>query len=478
MSPTRPVNAAPPERDSKVWRWACVLIPGFLIYFTPLGDFTPTQRHLLAFFVATIIALATRPAPMGVVVFLSMTLIALTGTLPLDRALSGFSSTTVWLIFSAFLFAQAVSHTRLGLRIAYFFISRLAKTSLTLGYAVAASNLVLSPFMPSDTARGGIVAPIIRNVAEVLGSKAGATSSRIGSYLTLVGFHTNYLASALFLTSMAGNPLIAKFAYDIAGVEITWAHWALAASVPGLVAFAIIPWILFHLETPALKDTSHAQAFAESKLEALGAISRQESTLLTILLVVILGWIASPWLGFGNTTIAMAGICAILLSGVLSWEDIIGNTKAWEVLIWFAPLLMMADELSQQGVIKAIFDAGFGHMQGWPWAFALAALILCYVYVHYGFASLTAHISALYPGFLGSALVAGVPAPLAALSLAFASTINAGLTHYGTGSAPIYFSSGYVPQNTWWSVGFIISLVNLAIWMGLGTLWWNAVGLW
>ncbi len=458
-----------------VLRWAIILLPGIILYFTPVAELASNQRQLLAIFVSTILALVVRPAPMGVVVLIAMTLIALTGTLPLSQALSGFSSPTVWLIFSAFLFAQAVTQTRLGLRIAYFFISRLGSTALSLGYAAAASNLVLSPFVPSDTARGGIVAPILRNVAQVLGSEPGPTSRRIGAYLTLVGFHTNYLASVLFLTSMVGNPLIAKFALDIAGVELTWMKWALATCVPGLVSFALIPWILYNLTPPQLQDTGHAQAFARGKLDDLGPLSRQEITLLVILFLVILGWITSPWHGIGNTVAALTGVSALLLTQVLKWDELLGNRRAWEVLVWFAPLLMMADEMSRQGTFKVLFDDAFGHLSGWPWPFAMAVLALLYFYAHYGFASLTAQISALYPAFLGAAVVLGVPPALAAWTLAVLSNLNAGLTHYSTGCAPVYFAGAYVSQNTWWSFGFIISVVNLAIWMGIGPLWWNLV---
>lgn len=458
-----------------VLRWAIIILPGVVLYFAPVANLAPDQRQLLAIFVSTILALVVRPAPMGVVVLIAMTLIALTGTLPLSQALSGFSSPTVWLIFSAFLFAQAVTQTRLGLRIAYFFISRLGNTALSLGYAAAASNLVLSPFVPSDTARGGIVAPILRNVSQVLGSEPGPTSRRIGAYLTLVGFHTNYLASVLFLTSMVGNPLIAKFALDIAGVELTWMKWALATCVPGLISFAVIPWILYNLTPPQLRETGHAQAFARSKLADLGPLTRQEITLLVILFLVILGWITSPWHGVGNTVVALTGISALLLTQVLKWDELLGNRRAWEVLVWFAPLLMMADEMSRQGTFKALFDDAFGHLAGWPWPFAMAVLALLYFYAHYGFASLTAQISALYPAFLGAAVVLGVPPALAAWTLAVLSNLNAGLTHYSTGCAPVYFAGAYVSQNTWWSIGFIISVVNLAIWMGIGPLWWNLV---
>jgi len=464
--------------DSSLVRWACVLAPGLLIYFFPFGELSDSQRHLLAFFAATILALMLRPAAMGVTVMVSMTLIALTGTLSLPQALSGFASPTVWLIFTAFLFAQAVTDTRLGLRVAYMLIAAMGRTPLLLGYSFAISNLVLSPFVPSDTARGGIVAPVLRNVAEVLGSEPGPTAGRIGAYLTAVGFHTNYLASVMLLTAMAGNPLIAKFAYDIAGVEMTWARWAMATSLPGLCAFALIPWLLHNLLPPQIQETAHARVFAREKLRVLGPLSRSEGNLLFVLIGVLAAWITSPWHGANNTVVAMGGVCAILLLRVVSWEDLLGNKRAWEVLVWFAPLLMMADELSRQGVIAAIFEGGFQRLQGWPWPFALAVLALVYFFSHYGFASLTAQISALYPGFLGAALAVGISPPLAAWTFAMLSNLNAGLTHYSTGSAPVYFASGYIPQSAWWNLGFVIAVVNLALWMGIGPIWWSFIGLW
>ena len=83
----------------------------------------------------------------------------------------------------------------------------------------------------------------------------------------------------------------------------------------------------------------------------------------------------------------------------------------------------------------------------------LAALVAAYIYVHYAFASMTAHTTVLYPGFLAALLAAHVPPLLAAFQLAFFSNLDAGITHYGTGSAPVYFGAGYVPQTTWWRLG-------------------------
>ena len=103
------------------WRWAIVLVPGALLYFLPVPGLDSAQRHLLAIFAATIVALVARPVPMGVSVVIAMTLLVLTGTLPSANVLSGFSNPTVWLVFTAFLFARAVITTGLGLRIAYLY---------------------------------------------------------------------------------------------------------------------------------------------------------------------------------------------------------------------------------------------------------------------------------------------------------------------------------------------------------------------
>jgi DASS family divalent anion:Na+ symporter len=190
------------------------------------------------------------------------------------------------------------------------------------------------------------------------------------------------------------------------------------------------------------------------------------------------GWVTSPWHGIPNTFVALAGLAVILLAKVLTWDDLLAEKRAWDVLIWFAPLVMMSDALATNGVIRILSGKLFGAMTGWPWPAALFALVAAYLYIHYSFASMTAQVTALYPAFFAAALAAGAPPLIAALPLAYYSSLNAATTHYGTGSAPVYFNAGYVSQGEWWRVGFWISLVDLAIWMGAGSVWWKVIGMW
>lgn len=473
-APAIPITTRP-----ALWRSFVALVPGLLIYFAPIPGFDSTQRHLLAVFVATIIALVSQPYPMGVSVVVAMTVLALTRTLPPAKILSGFSNQTVWLIFTAFLFSRAVITTGFGMRVAYLFIRRFGHSALTLGYSIAAADVVLAPFVPSDTARGGgIIYPITRSLAQAFGSEPGPTAGRLGSFLVLVGYHTTYTASAMFLTGMAANPLIADFARQIAHVDLTWTRWALGAIVPGLLTLGFVPVLLYWLNPPEIKNTESARGMAKAELSRMGPMQRDERWLVVILLAVMTGWVTSPWHGMPNAFVALGGISALLLLRVLTWEQLLLETKAWEALIWFAPLIMMADALNETGVVGIISKTLFAHLAGWTWVASVVVLIAAYLYVHYLFASMTAHATALYPGFLTAALLAGTPPLVAALPLAYFSNLNAGITHYGTGSAPIYFGAGYVKQGTWWKLGFLISIMNLIIWVGIGLVWWRLIGFW
>jgi len=473
------INPAAANPNATFVKWATVLLPGIALFFFPLPGLTALQGQLVAIFLATIISLVVQPAPMGVSIVVAMTLLALTRTLPAAKVLSGFANVTVWLIFAAFLFAHAFTATGLGLRIGYLFIRQFARNPLTLGYSLAGANLLLAPFIPSDTARGGsVIFPITRSLCAAFGSSPGPAANIIGRFLILVGFHSTYVTSGLFLTSMAANPLIAEFALKQAHVDLTWGRWLAGSIVPGLLTLSIVPWLLLKLTKPEIRDTAPARELANKQLETMGPLKRSEKWLGAVMLGVMVGWVTSPLHGIPNTFVALAGLSVLLLAQVMTWDELLAEKRAWDVLIWFAPLIMMSDALNEGGTIKILSASLFGTLHGLPWLALLVILSLTYLYIHYAFASMTAHATALYPGFLAALLAGGVPPMLASLVLAYFSNLDAGITHYGTGSAPVFFGPGYLTQREWWRVGFIVSVVNVTIWLVGGLAWWKLIGLW
>jgi DASS family divalent anion:Na+ symporter len=467
-------------QNNKLIRFAIPLIVGLIIWFSPVpAGVKIAAWHLLAIFVATIVGIIVKPLPMGAVALIGIAVTSLTGTLSIGDSLSGFGNSTIWLIVVAFFISRGFIKTGLGARIAYRFMQALGKKSLGVAYGLIGADLVLSPAIPSNTARGGgVIYPVLASIAKAYGSEPDETTARrIGAFLTKASFQGLVITSAMFLTAMAANPLAAKFAGD-QGVEITWGRWAVAAIVPGLLSLLVIPYLIYKIYPPEIKETPEAVELAREKLNAMGPIKTSEWVMLGTFILLLVLWIFGKTLNVSETVTALTGLGVLLVSGVLSWKDILEEKGAWDTLVWFAALVMMASFLNKLGLIPWFSKWMGGLVGSYGWVTAFVVLSLVYFYSHYFFASNTAHVSSMYAAFLAVAIAVGAPPVLAALVLAFFSNLFSSMTHYGTGPAPVYFGYGYVSMNDWWRIGFIVSLVNIVIWVGAGGLWWKILRLW
>jgi len=465
---------------SRVMRGLIVLIIGLVIWFSPVPVGVKKEAwNLLAIFVATIVGLILTPMPQGAMVITGVMVTALTGTLKIGPVLSGFANNTVWLIVAAFLLTRGFIKTGLGRRIAYLFIRTFGRRTLGLAYAIAASDLVLAPATPSNTARaGGIIYPIVRGLTSTFGSEPGVTAKKIGSYLMMVEYQAVIVTSATFMTAQAASPLLVELAKKTANIAISWSMWALAGIVPGLLCLIIVPYLLYKIYPPEIKETPQASELARAELEKMGPMKRSEKILLFVFLLILALWVTSELNNLDATVVALIGVGVMILTGVINWEDVLAEKGAWDALIWFGGLVMMATGLNQLGFMKWFADSVAGRIAGMSWLPALVALTLVYLYSHYGFASVTAKVTAMFPPFLAIALSANAPPQLTVLLFGICSALGAGVTHYGTGPSPIYYNAGFVDLGTWWKLGLLVSVVNIIIWYGVGFLWWKVLGLW
>ncbi|MCH9608818.1 MAG: putative malate transporter YflS [Chlamydiales bacterium] len=435
--------------------------------------------RLLAIFLATILGIILKPLPIGAMSILALSVATMTKTLSLEDALAGFHNPIAWLVVFAFFISRGFIKTGLGMRIAYYFVSVLGQKTLGLGYGLLTSDLILAPAIPSVTARtGGVVFPVARSIAQSFGSDPElGTRRRIGSYLMKVAYQGSVITSTMFLTAMAANPFLVGLAKE-AGYSISWGKWATAALVPGLISLTLMPLIVYKIYPPEIHHTPDAAHFAKKKLADMGPFSRRECLMLIIFVCLLFLWILGGVLHINATMAALGGLAMILVLGILDWEDVIREKSAWDTFIWFSSLIMLATQLGKLG-----FTPWFSHQivrfvgnMGWVAAFSILALI--YFYSHYFFASNTAHVGAMFPTFLVVAIALGTPPALAILVFAFSSSLFGGLTQYGSGPAPLYFGSGYIEVKEWWGIGFLLSVVNIVIWFGLGSFWWKFLGLW
>lgn len=438
----------------------------------------PEGWRLFGIFAAAVAGLIVQPIPGGAIVLVAVTLTPILGGLTLAQALSGYADSTVWLVMAAFFISRALINTGLARRIALLFVRACGRSSLGVCYALSLSEMVLATIIPSAGARsGGIILPIVRSIAELYGSRPGPTARLLGSYLMLGVYQSLCISAAMFFTGQASNPLVAKTA-GLMGYRVTWASWFLAGIVPGLCSLSLAPWVVMKLFPPEIRRTPEARAFAATELAAMGPLSAKERILGAVFAGVCGMWITSDMHGFDITLTALVGSATLLVTDVLQWEDVKSEKNGWDIFVWYGGLLMLGKALNDTGVPTEFANgvaSAFGWL-GWPTLFAGALLI--YFYSHYAFASITAHVLAMFPPFLAILLAKDAPIGLAVFGFACFANLSAGLTNYGTTPAPMFFAQDYVSLRDWWRIGLIVSFLNIAIWSTIGFGWWKLLNIW
>jgi len=436
-------------------------------------QFTPEMTwHLFAIFIAAIFAVIIKAMPIVTSAILGVSVAVLTGTLTPKQAFSGFSEDWILLIIVAFLIARGVIKSGLGKRIAFLIIKKFGKTSIGLSYSVIAADMFMAPAFPSNTARSGVLFPIVNALAADSESKvADGTRKKLGAYLMMSSMAGLTLSSSLWLTAMAANPAGAKMAKEF-GVDISYGSWALAAALPVLVLFLLLPWLLMKIYPPEVKETPNAPMIAQNALDKMGPVHKNEWIMAAVFIGMVTLWIASSFYPVLNkTAVAFLGLAILMLTNIFTLKDLNGEGQALGTLVWFAILYAMSVYLNKFGFMGWIGDNAATMVSGFSWPAAYVILIVAYVLIHYFFVSQTAQMLALFSVFLGVAIEAGVPAELMALMLLFATNFNAIITPQGSSANVIYIGSGYIEAGEIYKVGGIVTLVNTVVFLTIGTAW-------
>jgi len=453
----------------------------------PAGLSSAAWRYF-AVFAGVVIGLILEPLPAAAVGFIGVAIVALFGLASVDPkvttpdnwisnafatplgvqaasirwALSGFADGTVWLIFAAFMFALGYQKTGLGKRLGLMLVKLLGKNTLGLGYAVAFSDLILAPFMPSNTARsGGTLFPILRNIPALYGSEPGPTARKIGSYIMWTALSVTCVTSSMFLTALAPNLAGVTQVKNIAKINIEWTQWATGFLPAGIILILAVPILAYFLYPPEVKKSADVPKWAGEELAKMGAISRNEILMAVMALIALVLWIQNL---VNGTIVALVVISLMLVLKIISWDDVLNNKQAWNVLVWFATLVALASGLQTIGFTQWIGQGAAQLFAGQSATTVMILLVVVFFVSHYLFASVTAHVAAMMPVILAAGVaVPGMNITVLSLMLLYALGLMGIITPYGTGPSPIYFGSNYVDKKSFWLLGLIFGAIYLAV---------------
>jgi divalent anion:Na+ symporter, DASS family len=453
-----------------------IIVLGIIIWFLPHPPEISHQAwQLFAIFITTILSVISGAYNILVASIFGMVIAVLTETIIPSKAFSGFSNDIVLLIVMAFLIAKAVVKSGLGKRIALLIIKRFGKTSLGLGYSLIATDMIIAPAFPSNTARSGLLFPIIYSISIVNGSDPEkGTEKKLGSFLMFTSMFGIGLSSAMWLTAMAANPAGVEIAKSY-GVNIGFATWALASFLPTIVAAIVIPWVIYKIYPPEIKLTPEAPIHASNELQKMGKMGRDEIITAVVFVMLVVFWALSDTLNVNKTIIAFLGFGLLLVTKVFNIKEIKKEGEALSTMIWFSILYIMSSQLNELKFMDYVGNILALQIENLHLQVAFVLLVLTYVIFHYLFVSQTAHMLALFGVFLGAGKSIGIETTSLALMLLFATNYFSAITPQGSSCNILFISSGYITPNEIYRVGGILTFICFVIYMLIGNPWISIV---
>lgn len=442
------------------------------IWFWPVpAGLTAQAWHLFAVFLTAIVSVLLGVFPLLTSTMLAAGAVVLTNTISAPKAFAGFANPSVLLVVIAFLVATAVVKSGLGQRISLFMVSLFGRSSLGLAYSIVLTDAAIAPAFPSNTARAGVLYPIVLSVAKGSGSYPEDSKGRcLGGYLMFCGMASLAVSSALWMTATSANPIAMQVAREF-GVNVSFGKWLIASSVPALTAILVLPRLLARLFPPGVGATPEAPGAARKALEELGPLSREERITAVAFVLMVSGWIFADKLQLNVTSIAFAGLGLLLMSGVLTIDDIARQGDTLSTFLWLAVLFALSGQLNELGFMGYVGQRLASCMGGLSWPVTYVALVAIYVAIHYMFVSQTSQVLALLGVFLDVGIRGGVPASLMAFSLFFASSYFSVITPQGGSQNVIFVGSGYLTQRELYRLGLLTTLFFLLVFLSIGTGW-------
>jgi citrate:succinate antiporter/L-tartrate/succinate antiporter len=290
----------------------------------------------------------------------------------------------------------------------------------------------------------------------------------------------------MVLTSLAPNAAALAIVKQTARMDITWTQWFLGFLPVALPLLLLLPLLVYWIYPPEIKTSDEVPAWAARELVTMGAVKRQEIIMACLVVVAVFLWIVGSNKGIrlpivGANFIDATGVVLLVIAGmivfkVVEWDDILGNKGAWNVLVWFATLVALADGLNKVGFVTWVAKFVASSLTGISPVLVMGILVAFFFFIHYMFASLAAHTAAVLPVVLASGMaIPGMPVKAFAMLLCFSLGIMGVITPYATGPGPVFYAGGFISRKAFWSLGLVFGLIFIGATLLIGIPYLTAI---
>lgn len=398
IAATSPVSPAAGAVDKKNHWSEYLAVPAILIavatfVFPPPVGVTASGWHIVGLLIPLIVVWATEAMPIGASSLLFLALVVSTGIAPAEVAFKGFTASLPWLLVGAFAIGIAMEQCGLAKRVTYFLMSRIRGVWSMIGAAYASNIFLIG--VPSATARGAILAPILDGILKSVGRPR---KSRLSLLLTYnFAASTQIVLTVMFLTGGAGSILTNAVYGQLTGHYLTWNQWVVIMFLPtvimctaGFIGSAIFAW-----PEPELADKLRDTTAAKEAYAALGPITADEWKVAAIFAFVLVLWIIGGTIKLDPGYAALFAMALLFLPRIGVLKPHAFREINWDITILVATAVSMAGILDQSGIVKTISDTIIGPMLNPLALFGMAGVVVGSILI-----GLVAHFIMPSPGQL------------------------------------------------------------------------------
>lgn len=427
----------------------------------------PVGERMLTIFLLAIILWVTEAVPLVatavLVIFLEVLLISDQALLPVPDSVptaasfyGALANPVVVLFLGGFLIADAAAKYGLDRGLAAVMLRPFQKSARLTVLGLMLITASLSMFM-SNTATTAtmfaVLMPVLFSLPPGVGRTGFALSipvaANIGGLATPVGSPPNAIALA---------------ALTERGETMTFVGWMLATLPVTIVLLAVAWWLITWRFVPP-------DLAVELDLEARFNTGRKALVFYVVAAVTIALWLTEPIHGIPSTTVGFLPVVALLLTQVMSGEDL--KVLQWPVLWLVAGGIALGSGVAASGLDQWLI--GLVSWSALPQALILATLAVIALLLGTTISN-SATANLMIPIAMGLAVTVGLDTPVVAVVLALVCGLGMALP-ISTPPNAIAYATGEVSTGAMASVGVTMGVLGLVLLTVVMPPVWNALGL-
>ena len=317
---------------------------------TPAG-LDPAGAHMLALLAWAVIFWVFDVLPdyvVGLCLILGWIIFSI---VPPEVALSGFTTSTFYLITGVLGIAASLQSSGLLFRLTLHIMRRFPPTHFGQSMALAISGTMITSCVPDVTSGVAIAAPITLALSDSLGYRRRSNGSAGLAMAAVLGFGQ---MSPFFLTGAAENLLAVGLLPKAVQDQITWLGWLFAALPLALVTFSLgLAATLFLLPPESRPQIS--RSLIDTQIEALGSPSAAEIVNGLVLFGAMAGWLSSPYHQIDVAWIALVGLAILLAFDLLDRQTFRGGIY-WDFLFYLGAVLSLTTVVQHLGIDRWVIE--------------------------------------------------------------------------------------------------------------------------